>query len=129
MVLRYIKKAFYMKRANFSALSGLNVPNRKALDLYFNEPEAFHDRARACVAASLERRFLNERGSTLRFTASNPQAHKRVRDHVLHSLIQAKQGEDGGDLVEENKPIRSAQRKSGGDDEKEKTAEAEAAPQ
>ena len=91
MVLRYVKRIFYLKRNFYQGMQ--SALNPQALQAYLSEPDTFQQRASDSVTASIERRFLNERGSSLRFTSSNPTAVARIRDHILHSLISEGSGE------------------------------------
>ena len=87
-----IREAYILSQRNF--YQGMqSALNPQALQAYLSEPDTFQQRASDSVTASIERRFLNERGSSLRFTSSNPTAVARIRDHILHSLISEGSGE------------------------------------
>jgi hypothetical protein len=53
--------------------------------LYKRGKDSFIARVEECVTLSIQRSFINQKGSALRFTETKPQ-HERVRQHVLPEL-------------------------------------------
>merc|ERR1712176_1056904 len=82
-VLEYAKKIFYAKEKDFMSFSmASSVFNRQALHLYNTDRKAYVKKVDECVQASLERRFVNEKNSTIRFTEPKS-AHEKIRRSIL----------------------------------------------
>ena len=104
LVLSYVKKIFYLKDfsaygrrasgagadgdARRTALRGTAF-NEDARDLYARDRERFIDEVERCVQESIEKQYVNEPGSSLRFTEYKPQ-HGAFRERILRRALAAK---------------------------------------
>ncbi|CAM9115268.1 unnamed protein product, partial [Discosporangium mesarthrocarpum] len=75
--LTYLKKVFYMKDFPFE-----NPANPVAHALFQEDKRVFLERVDACVRASQDSVYVNEPGSSIRFTEPKP-AHDVLRDQIL----------------------------------------------
>ena len=101
LVLSYVKKIFYLKDfsaygrrasgagadgdARRTALRGTAF-NEDARDLYARDRERFIDEVERCVQESIEKQYVNEPGSSLRFTEYRPQ-HAAFRERILRKAL------------------------------------------
>lgn len=74
-VLTHLKKIFYQKKFDTSAAAA----NEEALDLATNNSSAYRKKVEACVHESQRSVFMNDEGSTTRFTEEEV-AHQVLRD-------------------------------------------------
>uniref|UniRef100_A0A7S3LIZ8 UBC core domain-containing protein n=1 Tax=Aplanochytrium stocchinoi TaxID=215587 RepID=A0A7S3LIZ8_9STRA len=82
-ILVFMKRIFYAKEKDFLSTMNMDmVPNKEALYLYKHDKKAFMKKVSACVEESLERRYVNEKNSTIIFTEPKP-AHDKIRNSIL----------------------------------------------
>jgi len=78
-VLTYLKKIFYSK--NFSDANA----NLSAKELAETDPQAYRKKVEECVHESQKNVYINEEGSTAKFTEEEV-AHRVLRDLMKHHI-------------------------------------------